>query len=107
MLDGGTIGNTHFVAIPFNASAKEGAMVLANFLMSPEGQAHKQDPKVWGDFTVLALDKLAPADRQRFDALSLGIATLSPQELGSPLLEPHPSWMERIEVEWQRRYTGS
>src|SRR3546814_13467739 len=25
VLDGGTIGNTHFVAIPFNATAAEGA----------------------------------------------------------------------------------
>ena len=32
----GTIGNTHFLAIPFNAKAKEGALVLANFLLSPE-----------------------------------------------------------------------
>ena len=47
----GTLGNTHFVAIPFNASASAGAMVLANFLMSPEAQARKQDPKVWGDPT--------------------------------------------------------
>ncbi|MCL4171060.1 UNVERIFIED_CONTAM: hypothetical protein GTU68_037101, partial [Idotea baltica] len=32
----GTIGNVHFVAIPFNAKAKEGAQVFANFLLSPE-----------------------------------------------------------------------
>jgi putative thiamine transport system substrate-binding protein len=49
VLDGGTIGNTHFVAIPFNASAKEAAMVVANFLLSPEAQLRKQDPSVWGD----------------------------------------------------------
>ena len=30
----GTISNTHFVAIPFNAADKEGAMVVANFLIS-------------------------------------------------------------------------
>ena len=29
--DSGTIGNTHFVAIPVNASAPEGAQVFANF----------------------------------------------------------------------------
>jgi putative thiamine transport system substrate-binding protein len=104
VLDGGTIGNTHFVAIPFNASAKEGAMVVANFLLSPEAQLRKQDPAVWGDPTVLAMDKLDEADRQRFAALPLGSATLSPTELGRALLEPHPSWMVRIEAEWRRRY---
>ena len=104
VLDGGTIGNYSFVAIPFNAAHKEGAMVLANFLLSPEGQARKQDPEVWGLGTVLSMDKLSPADRKRFDDLDLGIATLSPAELGTPLPEPHPSWMERLEKAWLTRY---
>lgn len=100
----GTLANTHFVAIPYNANAKAGALVLADFLISPEAQARKQDPKVWGDPTVLALDKL-PADGQAaFAALDLGIATLKPDQLGPALDEPHPSWMERIETEWKRRY---
>ena len=104
VLEGGTIGNTHFVAIPFNATAKEAAMVVANFLLSPEAQLHKQDPSVWGDPTVLAMDKLAAEDRAKFAALPLGPATLSPAELGPALLEPHPSWMTRLEAEWRRRY---
>lgn len=102
----GTLANTHFLAIPYNASATAGALVTANFLMSPEAQAHKQDPKVWGDPTVLAVDKLPEEARARFAALDLGIATLSPAELGPALAEPHPSWMERIEEEWKRRYTA-
>ncbi len=104
VLEGGTIGNTHFVAIPFNARAKEGAMVVANFLMSPEAQARKQDARYWGDSTVLAMDKLPPDARALFEALPRGIATLSPAELGKVLPEPHPSWMTRLEAEWQRRY---
>jgi putative thiamine transport system substrate-binding protein len=104
VLEGGTIGNTHFLAIPFNANAKEAAMVTADFLLSPEAQLRKQDPAVWGDPTVLAIDKLDPADRDKFAALPLGVATLSPAELGPALPEPHPSWMTRIEEEWRRRY---
>jgi len=104
VLDGGTIGNTHFVAIPFNATAKEAAMVVANFLLSPEAQLRKQDPAIWGDPTVLAMDKLDPVDRKKFAALPLGPATLAPAELGPVLLEPHPSWMTRLEAEWRRRY---
>ena len=100
----GTLGNTHFIAIPFNANAAAGAMVFADFLMSPEAQARKEDPTVWGDPTVLALDKLAPEDRARFAALEPGVATLRPEELGPVLQEPHPSWVERIEAEWARRY---
>lgn len=101
---GGTLGNTHFVAIPYNAAAKAGALVLANFLISPEAQLRKQDPEIWGDPTVLSMDKLSEADRAAFDALDLGIATLKPGELGPALDEPHPDWMEHIEGEWLRRY---
>jgi putative thiamine transport system substrate-binding protein len=104
VLDAGTIGNASFVAIPYNANAKEGAMVLANFLMSPEAQARAQDPAVWGFGTVLSMDRLAPEDRARFDALELGIATLSPAELGQTLPEPHPSWMVRLEEDWMARF---
>ena len=102
--EGGTIGNVNFVAIPFNSGSKAAAMVVANFLLSPEAQARKQDPEVWGGFTVLAMDALAPADRARFEALDLGVATPTPAELGAPLREPHPSWMVRLEDDWLERY---
>lgn len=100
----GTIGNASFVAIPYNANAKEGAMVFANFLLSPEAQARMQDPTIWGSGTVLALDKLTDADRARFEALELGVATLSPDQMGTALPEPHPSWMVRLEEDWTARY---
>ncbi|MDP2696634.1 ABC transporter substrate-binding protein [Thalassospira sp.] len=101
---GGTLGNTNFVAIPYNASAKAGAMVLADFLMSPEAQVMKQDPDILGSSTVLDLAKIPDDVRAQFEALDLGIATLTPQELGKALPEPHPSWMELVETGWQSRY---
>jgi putative thiamine transport system substrate-binding protein len=101
---GGTLSNTHFVAIPYNAAAKAGALVTANFLLSPEAQARKQDPNVWGDPTVLAIEKLSGEDRARFAELDLGIATLKPEQLGPTLPEPHPSWMAMVEEEWAARY---
>lgn len=104
VLDKGTLGNASFVAIPYNSSAKEGAMVVANFLLSPEAQVRAQDPAVLGYGTVLAMDKLEAADRAAFDALELGIATLGPAELGTVLPEPHPSWMTRIAQDWTERY---
>jgi putative thiamine transport system substrate-binding protein len=99
----GTIGNTHFLAIPFNARAKEGAQVAANFLLSPLAQARKADIKVWGDPTVLALDKLPAAERALFTA------TAAPGQLAKTapvMLEPHGSWVDPIEREWTRRYAG-
>jgi len=106
ILEDGTIGNTHFVAIPFNAAHAEGAMVVANYLMSPEAQAQKQDPAVWGDFTVLDVAALEPADRERFDRLARGVATLPPEALTPVRPEPHPSWMTGIEAEWLRRFSS-
>ena len=61
----GTIGNTHFVAIPINSKATAGAQVVANFLLSPEAQGRKADLKTWGDPTVLATARLS-ADEARF-----------------------------------------
>jgi putative thiamine transport system substrate-binding protein len=101
----GTIGNTSFVAIPFNSPNKEGALVVANFLLEPATQAQAQDIKNMGSFTVLDLGKLAAADRALFDALTPSPALPTAAELGKPLLEPHSSWMTRITAEWERRYT--
>ena len=103
---GGTLGNTHFVAIPYNSSAKAAAKVVANFLISPEAQLRKEDPRYWGDPTVLAMDKLPEVDSGAFAEIDRGIATLPPSQLGPVLAEPHSSWMTRIEEEWKRRYGG-
>lgn len=100
VMSGGSIGNTHFLAVPFNANAKAGAIVAANFLLSPEAQARKANADIWGDPTVLEMDLLPPEGRALFDALPTGIATLSAEELGPVLPEPHPTWMVAIEERW-------
>lgn len=100
-LDGGTIGNTHFVAIPFNAPASAGAQVVANFLLSPLAQARKADLSVWGDPTVLAVDRLPAAER----ALFVGAAMPGQVQRPAPVIpEPHGSWVEPLETAWLRRY---
>jgi putative thiamine transport system substrate-binding protein len=103
-LTDGSIGNTHFVAIPFNSDATAAARVVADFLLSPEAQARKQDPRYWGDFTVLDLDKLGPDERALFYAIELHPATLPPDQLGDTLVEPHAAWMDLIEAGWRDRY---
>ncbi len=98
---GGTIGNTHFLAIPFNSRAKAGAQVAANFLLSPPAQARKADIRHWGDPTVLALDKLGANERALF------VAAAAPGQITRPaptLPEPHGSWVDPLEREWTRRY---
>lgn len=43
-------------------------MVTANFLLSPEAQARKQQLDVWGDPTVLDLERLDSDQRDAPDA---------------------------------------
>jgi len=100
----GTIGNAHFVAIPFNSSAREGAMVFADFLLTPLAQAKKADPKIWGDPTVLDIQRLSPEDGALFDALPRSPATLAPEDLGRVLPEPHVSWVQALEKAWLKKY---
>jgi putative thiamine transport system substrate-binding protein len=104
VLKKGTIGNTHFVGIPFNSGSSEGAMIVANFLMSPEAQMQKQNPDIWGDSTVLSIKKLSEQHQQKFKALPLGEATLPPEKLGPTQLNPHPDWKNQLGAEWQKRY---
>lgn len=102
--DAGSIGNVSFLAVPFNARAKAGAMVLANFLLSVEAQLQAYRPEVMGSTTVLSMGALRAEDRAAFSAVDVGPATLSPEALGTTLREPHPDWMDALEREWVERY---
>ncbi|WP_429194991.1 ABC transporter substrate-binding protein [Aeromonas veronii] len=88
----GALTNSHFLAIPFNASARAGAKVVANFLLSPAAQARKANPAFWGDPCVLRADALPDSAKGqpalRFNAVA----------------EPHPSWQLKLEAAWAERY---
>ena len=103
VFDGGTIGNTHFVTIPWNASAAAGAMVVADFLLSVEAQARKADPEHWGEPTVLDVASLDADARALFEGVDLGPWALPIGE-GRVLPEPHASWTEALESAWIERY---
>jgi putative thiamine transport system substrate-binding protein len=98
---GGTIGNSHFVAIPANAKAKAGAQVVANFLLSAEAQARKNDLKVWGDPTVLDVKKLSGEDAKMFASVAMPGSVSIP---GPAILEPHGSFVPLIEASWLEHY---
>ena len=104
VLDKGTIGNASFVTVPYNSGSKAGAMIVANFLMSPEAQARAQDPAILGNGTVLDMAAITADERAVFDGLDLGIATLPPADRGTVQAEPHPSWATRLADDWADRY---
>jgi ABC-type uncharacterized transport system YnjBCD substrate-binding protein len=79
-------------------------MVVANFLLSPEAQLRKADPEVWGDGTVLGLDRLEPRWRQAFEALEVDPRAI-PRDTLDRYARPEvsPEYHERILEEWRRR----
>lgn len=89
-MQAGALSNIHFLAIPWNATAKEGALVAINFLMSPEAQSRKGDMNVWGDPSVLIHDVLT--------------GSAANTKLFKSIAEPHPSWQAALEAAWQTRY---
>lgn len=103
----GSIYNTHFTAIAFNAPNIAGAMVLADFLASPEAQLSKNDPKNWGDFTVLDMGKVSSETRAAFQSLDLGMATLPLEVLNRSAVPEIPAeYLSRLEMDWQKEILG-
>ncbi len=101
-LDAGTIANTSYLTIPFNAKNKEAALVLANFLESPEAQLAQAKQTRSGDSTILDFNKLSDANRAAFKAIPLDAATISSAELAMHALPELPAaYVDRIEKDWQ------
>ncbi len=104
LLRDGTIANTHFVGIPFNAPHPAGAMVVANFLLSPEAQLEKRKPEVWADGTVLARDRLPAEWAERFAQLGEDPYALPPDSLAKYARpEVSPRYHERLAADWRAR----
>ena len=102
LLDEGTIANAHYVGIPFNAPNPAGAMVVADFLLSPEAQWEKQRGDVWGDGTVLDIEALTPEWRARFAAAVADAQALPAEALRSRARpEVHPSYHARLLDDWR------
>lgn len=99
-----SIANTHYVAIPFNAPNPAGAMVVANFLLSPEAQLRKADPSVWGDGSVLSTDRLPSLWQTRFEELEADPRAI-PRDTLDRYARPevNPTYHERILEDWRRR----
>ncbi|QGY38919.1 ABC transporter substrate-binding protein [Pseudodesulfovibrio cashew] len=98
----GAIFNLHFTAIPANAPNKAGAMVVANFLLSPEAQLSKFNPANWGDFPAIETQTLTTDEQAAFRQVDLGEATLPLSELGKAAVPEIPAeYLEALEKGWE------
>ena len=103
VMEDGTISNTHFTAVPFNAPNKAGAMVVADFLMSPEAQLSKYLPANWGDLPALDVARLPAEQAGAFAAVDLGAATLPAGVLAGAAVPEIPSgYLELLENDWEK-----
>lgn len=104
VLDSGTIRNSHYLGIPFNAPNKPAALVAANFLISPAAQLRKALPAVWGDGTVLSIQRLPQLWRTRFRNIN-GRTRVPPRdELERKALpEPASEVMVRLHADFRSR----
>jgi len=103
-MNDGSLSNTHFVAIPYNASHWAGAQLVANFLLSPKAQSHKQKANVWGDRSVLIHSRLTKQQQSLFKPQTPHISALPVNGIKRTLSEPHPSWVNAITSGWQQRF---
>lgn len=103
VLDDGTVGDVHYVAIPYNAAHKAAAMVVANYLISPEAQLEKAKPSVWGVRTALDLTRLPDEWQQRFIDLPRHPAVVSDADLARAALpQPNSEWVKPFEEGWRK-----
>ena len=98
----GTLGNASFLAIPVNAGDQAGAKVVVDLALSPGQQLAKARPEVWGQYTVLDLDRLPQQMRARFESLPES-AVVPPFETLSrnALPELSSGWVAPLEDGWR------
>lgn len=104
VLETGTIQNSHYLGITARSGHKEGALVVINFLISPEAQHEKAKPSVWGDGTVLDLDRLPAPWPERFRNLPDRDRAPDREKMSERALkEPAAEYMIRMAEDFRTR----
>jgi len=107
VFDTGSVQNSHYWGVPARADDQAGALVAIDFLLSPEAQFEKAQPAVWGDGTVLNLDRL-PAEWQGRFAEIPGREHAPPRAAIAEraIQEPDPEYMIRLYDDFRRHVMG-
>jgi putative spermidine/putrescine transport system substrate-binding protein len=104
VFDKGNVGNTHYMAVPFNAPNKDAALVLINHIISAEMQTSKFDMKNWGDLPVFDVNKLSAEEKDALSKVDNGKGILTPEELLSKRKpEVHAEKVTIIEKLWEEK----
>jgi len=99
----GTIQNSHYLGIVKHSASRAAAMVVANFLISPEAQFRKLQPAIWGDGTVLAREKLPARWQDKFANVPGRQYAPDRSEIKKKaLMEPAPEYMIRLYEDFRK-----
>ncbi len=104
VLKPGSIHNTSYLAVPFNATNKEGALVVINYLISPEAQIEKSDINNNGGTPVFDVSKLTPEMKAKYEALEKPKYGMTEQEvLAKAIVEPHSMYMIKVAEDFRKK----
>lgn len=101
VFDTGSIGNSHYLAIPYNAKEPAGALLVIDFLQSPEAQYEKMKSQVWGDMPALDINKIPEEIQKDIGAIEKKEGSLSLNYLNEKRLpEMNAQLIEWIKIMW-------
>lgn len=101
LMEQGTLANTHYLSIPFNAKSKAGAMIVIDFLLSPSAQITKFDLAHWGDGMAISTDALTQEEVLQLNRIDRGAAALPPEILEKGRIpEISADYVDLIEKGW-------
>ena len=99
----GTIQNSHYLGIPKLSPNKAAAMVVVDFMISPEAQYRKQDPQIWGDGTILDVERLPEEWQTKFaDLPNRQYAPLRSELQENALMELASEYMIRLAEDFRK-----
>lgn len=98
----GTVKNSNYLGIPYNAENKEGAMAVINFLISPEAQLKRMIPEEMNTNTILSIDKLPEEWQVKFNEKPGRIYGAELVDLEKHAIkEPKPEYMIKVYEEFR------
>lgn len=100
VFDTGTIGNSHYLAIPANSPEKAAALLVIDILQSPEAQLEKFKAEVWGDMPAFDPAKLTEEQKALLKKLdgSLSVEALATHRLP----EMRAQYIDWIKASWSK-----
>lgn len=107
VFDKGTVNEYTYLCIPYNSTNKSGAMVVCDYLLTPDSQVIKYNPSNWGNLPVVDSSRLNDIEFNKFKKVRLKKYSLDYSELYTKSL---PTLSDKLsdkirEIWYQEVYT--